>query len=89
MLHKEIFLINIIVYHGTLDLIKCLKQIKLQILLLKYAPIFELPSNISTNAWIVKNDIDRVKSLQNWSFVDEALKNFSYPGNHRAGSEKN
>ena len=32
----------------VLDLIKCLKQIKWQRLLLTYAPISELPSNIST-----------------------------------------
>ena len=33
----------------ALDLIKCLKQIKQQILLLTYAPISELPSSISTS----------------------------------------
>ena len=35
-------------YPTILDLNKCLKQIKLQISLRTCAPIYELPSNIST-----------------------------------------
>ena len=41
-------------YVTGLDLFKCLKQIKLQRLILTYAPDYELPSNISTVQRVMK-----------------------------------
>ena len=61
---KKYFLYKI-KFVAALDLIKCLKQIRQQRMLLNCTPASELPSNISTR---------EVKILKaGWSFIQEYL----------------